>query len=208
MEKAIYLTNIKNENLGDTSTDFEVVEVSSEGSALTPLREYALKIESEVKSILSLKLKDFSYKILVIGNEYKDGSFTKEKIFILTDTTEGLSYVMDSLTEKNLVYYGEIQDNKSKEEYSSVKIKAQFWCDQIYRFLANEFNFNGLVRIKAATFCDIIEMFNISVSGKGVNDLLVSKMRELSEKIKTNPVIFNLYEENDIYIALSDLLKS
>ena len=185
------------------SKDLEIVKVSSERNILTDYKSltylFAKELEKRINNSCCC-----DYKILVAADEGKEKINNLLKVVILVDTKEKMAIVMDSLTQKNYVY--DVMLEKPKQNtITPFKKKCQFWSNTIQEYLFDRFNFKGSTKVAASGLNGIVQTFDITIVGKGVNDKIVDMVKRLSRSINQEKFIY--YTEEDIYITLDNFLS-
>lgn len=166
--------------------ELEIINVKAENNLTTSFKSrtenFLLNVEERVVSLLKTKFKEFSYKILCVANEERNKNLNVLKLIILLDEKEKIDFVKNSLTEFE-AEFGILREKPNAMVLSPIKEKVQEWADEIQNYLANEFKFNGKTIIEASSYNGELQSFNITNSGKGVNDNIVWVMKEISKAI-------------------------
>ena len=166
--------------------EMEVVNVTAERNSTSSFKSetenYLLNFESSLNYFLNLKFKRPNYKILLTANEDKTGKINILNFIVLLESKAQIDYVKESLTEEK-IKFDILEEIPKKETITKFKIEVQNWADEIQRYLSNEFNFLGTTRIEASHDKTELQSFNITNSGKGLNDDIVWVMKEISKTI-------------------------
>lgn len=190
--------------------DYEIVNVQSETNveynfnSLTAI--YAKSIENKIKLLVK------KYKILAIADEGV-GSLKKIKTVVLVQTKKDVEVVMNSLTEEK-VFVDIFNEEPQKEQTTFFKNKCKEWCDAIQNYLANEFDFSGITKVKAvAVYKDnipnILQIFDITTSGKGINNEIYGILKEMSKVITTMEYnVFFSMGKHEMFSFINSYFKS
>ena len=166
--------------------EMEVVNVMAERNSLSSFKSetenYLLNFESNLSYFLNLKFKSPNYKILLTTNKNKKGKINILNFIVLLESKAQIDYVKESLTEKK-IKFDILEEIPKKETITKFKIEVQNWANEIQRYLSNEFGFLGTTRIEASHYKTELQSFNITNSGKGLNDDIVWAMKEISKTI-------------------------
>ena len=192
------------------SRQMEIIDVSAENNLTTSLMSYTenhlMNFRSRLESVLKTKFKDPKYEIMIVADENR--LFRKTdviELIVLLENDEQIKCVKDSLTEKKLTL-GLLTEEPPPVETTEFKDVIQDWCNEIQKYLSNEFYFNGMTKIKAAVVDRELVAFYISNTGKGVNDDIVFALKEMSKAI-TASKNFGLYV-SDKYSFIKAFFKS
>ena len=102
----------------------------------------------------------------------------------------------------------EFGDNKDNDnETTKFKETGKLWCNTIQNYLENEFGFKGITKLKIFGHAGYLEIFNISISGKGTNDFLVETMGFISDMVSTSKIHY-YSDYNKIYNIINSYFKS
>lgn len=209
------------------SKDFEVVNVTSERNVIHDCKSltfwYGLEFSSKLGEFLKTKYKNAQYKVLVIGDETID-DLVISKVIVLLKNQEMIDFVIDSptiLSDINVNIDGDNVPVKMKsieydildEEPKDLNMtkfyqQVQLWCQTIQSYLSNELKFNGITKITASACKGDLVSFNISNTGKGVNDDIVFVMKNISQNVFLSKYRLFWYNENDIYEFINSYFKS
>ena len=172
-----------------TERQMEIVDVSSENNLMTSLRSatenYLLEFKGMVDAVLRSKFKEPKYEIMIVADEDRDGKVNVIDLITLLEGDAQIKCVKDSLTEPK-ARFRILAEEPRANEISMFKNTVRDWCDEIQKYLSNEFGFNGATRIRAAVADGELVAFNISNTGKGVNDDIVFVMKQMSKIITTS----------------------
>lgn len=208
MIKVVEINSAGKENI--KLNDYEIVNVQSETNVeydfnlLTTF--YAKSIENRIKLLVK------KYKILSIADE-GIGSLRKIKTIVLVPTKKDIKLVIDSLTEER-IFVDILKDEPQKEQTTPFKDKCKEWCDAIQNYLANEFDFSGTTKVKAvAVYKDnvsnILQIFDITVSGKGINNDIYNILKEIAKVITTMEYnVFFLMDKHEMFSFINSYFKS
>ncbi len=204
MIKAVELTSEKEEFVSYFET--EIINVVSERNLLSEFKSLtyckAKELKNKLEEILKNNSKNFKYKIFMIADEDRNNVNVK-KCIVYLDTEENLYYVMNSLTEK-FVKLDLFNEEPVQKTVTALEQLCQFWCDEIQKYLTHTFNFKGTTKINASGINGNIESFNITVSGKGTNDIIVNGLK----KIHMNNEKLYCYNDDDIFALLNNIFES
>lgn len=165
----------------------EVVRVEAENNLTTGFtsktKNYLFSLEKEMKEKLSKVFKKTDYKLLIVADEnFKEENPKILKIVVLLDKQEKIDFVKNSLTQTN-IEYGILKDTIQENIISEFYANIREWTNTIQKYLANEFGFSGKTIIEASLYNEELQAFNITCSGKGINDDIVWVMKEMSKVI-------------------------
>lgn len=165
----------------------EVVRVEAENNLTTGFtsktKNYLFSLEKEMKEKLSKVFKKTDYKLLIVADEnFKEENPKILKIVVLLDKQEKIDFVKNSLTQTN-IEYGILKDTIQENIISKFYANVREWTNTIQKYLANEFGFSGKTIIEASLYNEELQAFNITCSGKGINDDIVWVMKEMSKVI-------------------------
>lgn len=165
----------------------EVVRVEAENNLTTGFtsktKNYLFSLEKEMKEKLSKVFKKTDYKLLIVADEnFKEENSKILKIVVLLDKQEKIDFVKNSLTQTN-IEYGILKDTIQENIISKFYANVREWTNTIQKYLANEFGFSGKTIIEASLYNEELQAFNITCSGKGINDDIVWVMKEMSKVI-------------------------
>lgn len=167
----------------------QITKVTSEFSAT---KEYLLNFEKALKKVLSEKFKKNDYKILIVSDENKAFKGIKVlELVILLNNKKRIDFVKEQLTRIenysgiiNKIKFGILNETQLYDDLKSTsEINAQSWADEIFKYLANNFNFNGKINIEVSSYEQEIQSFWATASGKGVDDDIVWALKEMSNAI-------------------------
>ena len=207
--KKVFVLNQSKEFISKNK-NLEVVSVVAEQTEETNFKSYAEKKAEEIRDIinevLALKYKNYDFKVLVITDE-NFSTYKIEKVIVLLDGFINNKSVIDSLTESLKSFnikFGLLTDKFEPRTISKFQSQCQFLANEIQKYLVNIKNFKGITKINASKWHDI-EIFDITVSGRGTDDLIVNKIKKLSDDIKIKNNIE--YTKDDIFIMLDNLFE-
>lgn len=187
------------------SKDLEVVDLVAKESLITNFKSPIenLNISTVLKNLIEPKTKKSDFKVLVISD------FNKIiKMKILVEDKEIIDFVRDSLTEFDCEIEFDLLGEKSKvKEITVFEEYCQKWCNSIQNYLVNEYGFKGITKIKAAACYGEVEVFDITISGKGTNDRLVNCSKELSNTL-THAKAYVYSNEDEMYEFINNFFKS
>jgi hypothetical protein len=194
---------------------FEVYELTSEDDYVNQIIEEA---NTWLYSTLSSKIKNPVYQIMLISDQNPEKALrkmrtivTKEEHDIIHNATNKpyLGMVVSGLEKDQLLDY--YSDDVAKTEAKAAALK---WINTTKKFLANTFEFKGDVKTKCAFINGTPEYFELTLSGKGTTDYLVSKFKSLQSETGllnswfTDCGLFYNSSEDDIFAMLKEYFES
>lgn len=203
-----FMTTSARKNL--VSRQMEIIDVSAENNLTTSLMSYTenylMNFRSRLDSVLKSSFKEPKYEIMIVADENRLFRNTKViELIALLEDDEQIKCVKDSLTEPKLTL-GLLTEEPPLIETTEFRDAVQDWCNEIQKYLSNEYEFNGMTRIKAAVADGELVAFYVSNTGRGVNDDIVFVMKEMSKTITTSKN-FGLYIP-DKYSFIDSFFKS
>jgi hypothetical protein len=190
------------------SKDFEIYQFIAEKGVKEGYNSltfnFAQSFGYKLYNLLNQNFKDFSFKALIIADEFKEIEI--KKVIVLLPNKEMINFVRNSLTEKYIEV--DLLEEFPKGEITTLfKQQGDFWCKQVHNYLKCEYNFNGLTKLNVAGHAGELVSFNFILSGKGTNDELVYKIKLLSQYVEANKAAY--YSSFDeLYKILEAYFKS
>lgn len=166
------------------SKQLEQYEVVSENSST---KEFLLSFEKSMIKILSEKFKDFDYQLFGVFDE--NIGIKPLNIVVMLDSEEKIEYIkqqIDRITDVDMIKSKIVFDIIKKESFEKTtnnKILTEEWANSVRKYLANEFDFRGKIRLETSFYDSELQSFWLSASGKGVNDDIVWVLKEMSKAI-------------------------
>lgn len=190
MKKIYEISTCKKELI--EKNDYEYVNVISEYNPVTDYKPACLfkaeTVKHKLLNYLNLTLKDcFCFTIVcIVDTVGRFNNLTKTIIFINSkEITDELLLEIKEKIESDLNNVEIIVSEKKPEKktITSFENKCQEWANEIQKYLTNYFKFYGITKINAFRTKNNLEFFDIIASGKGTNDVIVDKLKLLSEEI-------------------------
>lgn len=201
--KKIIVLNSEDEKIIPALQGIEKIEVTSEGNQLTNFKSQtqliAEKIRDKIINKLSLENKKPEFELFVSSNENYNSLDNLKTIIFINENKEKIKkiYIFDFIEPlENKIVVNSLTENKNK---------LQIIANRIQNYLANTYNFKGQTKIIAACFKkNALLDYNITISGKGTNDFIVEKIKQLdlqklmiaNKEIEMDKIIFDAFEES------------
>lgn len=201
--KKIIVLNSENEKIVPALQGIEKVEVISEGNQLTNFKSQtqliAEKIRNKIFDKLSLENKKPEFEIFVSANENYNSLDNFKTIIFINENKEKIKkiYMFDFVEPlENKIVVNSLTENKNK---------LQIIANRIQNYLANTYDFKGQTKITAVCFKkNALLDYNITISGKGTNDFIVKKIKQLdlqklmitNKENEMDKIIINAFEES------------
>lgn len=169
----------------------EKVEVIAENTSSTYFESrtqfYAEELVFKLKEKLSWFIKSPRFKILVYADE-NPNSFILEKVHVNIAESDAsnekvrkaVKDAIPDVTDIHITRYVDFVVNSLTEN----KIRCQEMANSIQNYLVNTYNFKGMTKITAVFEKNNNLIFFVTLSGKGTNDYLVSKVKEIKYTVK------------------------
>ena len=188
------------------SKDFESYNLTADKFEKEEIEKIIDDFKNKLNLIIYPSYGNIKWKASIIFNIEKNKIKVK-KIIVLLPDDEISTFVMNSLTEFNFSIECNVFEEEPKEKTTKFKETGKLWCNAIQNYLENEFGFKGITKLKIFGHAGYLEIFNISISGKGTNDFLVETMGFISDMVSTSKIHY-YSDYNKIYNIINSYFKS
>lgn len=188
------------------SKDFELYDITAEKFEKEEIEKIIDDLNNKLNLIIYPSYGNIKWKASIIFSINKE-EIKIIKVIVLLPNNEISTFVMESLTGYKFPIECNIYEEEPKEKTTKFKETGKLWCNTIQNYLENEFGFKGLTKLKIFGHAGYLEIFNISISGKGTNDFLVETMGFISDMVSTSKIHY-YSDYNKIYNIVNSYFKS
>lgn len=169
----------------------EKIEVIAENTSSTYFESrtqfYAEELVFKLKEKLSWFIKNPKFQIMVYADE-SPNDFVLNKVYINIVKSDAPSEKVKKAIKDAIPDATDIHIVKNIENVvvslTENKIRCQEIANSIQNYLVNTYNFKGMTKITAVFEKNNNLIFFVILSGKGTNDYLVSKAKEIKYTVK------------------------